>query len=43
MKRNPLNWKHLLAALGVILVLALAFWAGGAAPGTEELLSLIHI
>ncbi|MDO4517013.1 MAG: DUF4430 domain-containing protein [Bacillota bacterium] len=37
MKRNPLNWKHLLAALGVVLVLALAFWAGGAAPGTEGL------
>ena len=37
MKRNPLNWKHLLAALGVVLVLALAFWAGGSAPGTEGL------
>lgn len=37
MKRNPLNWKHLLAALGVVLVLALAFWVGGAAPGAEGL------
>ena len=37
MKRNPLNWKHLLAALGVVLVLALAFLAGGTAPGTEGL------
>ena len=37
MKRNPLNWKHLLAALGVVLVLALACLAGGTAPGTEGL------
>lgn len=37
MKRNPFSWKHLLAALGVVLVLALAFWFGGAAPGTQGL------